>query len=250
MYAPPEAPPAPVPPTAVPPSPVPPAWSEAPKTPRPATQFEMPASYATPAPATATPYKQAETPPPQVPVAPRKPAAALFGRPLGLALAGVGVLVLLVAGWLVMRPKPRVGGGQTPQTASAGSTPLEQHLSQPSGGTLLSKEGPAPPKVVSFRPNLASVTPGGTIHLVWSVSGASEVIISPGIGTVRAEGSADVPMRKTTEFTLIAKNQKGEPASSSTTVIVAQAPPPEPHPGTTPVKTPPAPQTPQPQRPP
>src|SRR5262249_1567816 len=58
------------------------------------------------------------------------------------------------------------------------------------------------------------------------------------IGSVKPDGSIDVPLRKTTEFTLIAKNDKGESASSSTTVMVS-SPPPEPKPGVTAAKTPP-----------
>ena len=132
-------------------------------------------------------------------------------------------MLLLIGGWIALRPKPKVSTASSTQSTlppRGTPTPLEQQISTPVSVTQLSSTTVAIPKVNTFRPHATSVPAGQTVHLTWSVSGASEVTISPGIGVVKPEGSLDIPLRKTTEFTLVAKNEKGEAASSSTTVLV------------------------------
>ncbi len=182
-----------------------------------------------------------------------KPGTKLnvFGSPQSKIIAGgVGLLVLLLGVYMAMQSKdsgPTRLPSSTP-TGQRGPTPIEQQVS---GSTPPSQFGSSPaaatpPKVVAFRPHANAITTGQAVRLSWSVTGASEVNITPGVGTVKPQGTVDVPLRKTTEFTLVAKNQKGESATSTTTVTVAeaQAPP------TPPVKTPrppdPAPATPTP----
>jgi serine/threonine protein kinase len=157
------------------------------------------------------------------PIPPQPLPTPFLLTPIGKAVAaGVMLLLLLVAGWIALRPKPTDSGASTahstlpPRTA----TPLEQQISTPVSVTTLSSPAVSIPKVNTFRPASSSVPAGQTVHLTWSVSGASEVTISPGIGVVKPEGSVDIPLSRTTEFTLVAKNEKGEAASSSTTVLV------------------------------
>ncbi|HEY6390124.1 MAG TPA: hypothetical protein VIX89_02530, partial [Bryobacteraceae bacterium] len=160
--------------------------------------------------------------PPAVPIPPQPLGKPFLLTPAGITVAsGAVLLLLLVAGWIMFRPKPADSASTTHSTLPPRSTPtpLEQQMSTPPQVTQLSS-APTVPKVNAFRPASNSVPAGQTVHLTWSVSGASEVTISPGIGAVKPEGSVDIPLSRTTEFTLVAKNEKGESASSSTTVLV------------------------------
>jgi len=143
---------------------------------------------------------------------------------VGIAIgSGALLLLLLIAGWLTLRPKPQdsvVSKMQSTLPPRSSTTPLETQISAPVAVTTLSSTAVSIPKVNLFRPHATSVPAGQTVHLTWSVSGATEVTIFPGLGVVKPEGSMDIPLRKTTEFTLVAKNEKGEAASSSTTVMV------------------------------
>jgi len=171
----------------------------------------------------AQPQTQTGFVPPVAPIPPQPLPMPFLLTPIGKAVAGGAILLLLlVAGWIALRPKPADSVASTahstlpPRTA----TPLEQQISTPVSVTTLSSPAVSIPKVNTFRPASTSVAAGQTVHLTWSVSGASEVTISPGIGVVKPEGSLDIPLSRTTEFTLVAKNEKGEAASSSTTVLV------------------------------
>jgi serine/threonine protein kinase len=153
--------------------------------------------------------------------------------PLGMAITGGGLLLLLLmGGWLALRPKAQTSSGSSTQSTLPPvrtPTPIEQQMNTPVAVTTLSSTPVSPPKVNAFGPTSSSVPAGQMAHLTWSVSGASEVTISPGIGVVKPEGSVDIPLRQTTQFTLVAKNEKGEAASSSTTVQV-EAPSAKPNP--------------------
>ncbi len=215
---------------APPPVPVPYQASPYP-TPMPARQTPPPMAPTTPAPATPPPVyppiqhqTQAGFVPPAVPVSPRPSGTPFLLTPAGIAIGGGALLLLmLIAGWIALRPKPQdsvVSRTQSTLPPRSVATPLEQQISTPVAVTTLSSTAVSIPKVNLFRPHATSVPAGQTVHLTWSVSGASEVTISPGIGVVKPEGSMDIPLRKSTEFTLVAKNEKGEAASSSTTVLV------------------------------
>jgi serine/threonine protein kinase len=194
--------------------------------------------------------------PPAAPIPPQPLPTPFLLTPIGRAVAaGAILLLLLVAGWIALRPKPKDSVASTAHSTLPPrvQTPLEQQISTPVSVTQLSSV--SIPKVNAFRPHSSSVTAGQTVHLTWSVSGASEVTISPGIGVVKPEGSVDIPLSRTTEFTLVAKNEKGEAASSSTTVLV-EAPSAKPNvpvvrtPDNPPAQPPPQQQVPPPSNPP
>lgn len=74
------------------------------------------------------------------------------------------------------------------------------------------------PTITSFTANPATIAPGGTSTLIWSVTGATSLSISPGLGTVTGS-SVNVKPAATTEYTLLASNAVGS-ASAKVTVKV------------------------------
>jgi hypothetical protein len=138
---------------------------------------------------------------------------------------GVALLAVLLVVWFSWPSRNKDGGSTAtggPASHSTGTTPLEQQLGKSDPGVQLDASALPAPKVVSFGSSAGVVPPGQRTHLTWSVSGVSEVTITPDIGVVKAEGSVDIPLQKTTELVLVAKNEKGESVSSSVTVVVGQ----------------------------
>ncbi|MBZ5704334.1 MAG: hypothetical protein LAN63_03205 [Acidobacteriia bacterium] len=66
----------------------------------------------------------------------------------------------------------------------------------------------AAPTITSFTATPSSVSAGTSVTLAWNVSGASYLIVSPGLGAVRGN-SANVNPAQTTTYTLYATNQYG-----------------------------------------
>jgi len=166
---------------------------------------------------------------------PAKPQASsqLFATRQRKLIAGAGALALVAAAaWITLRarkPQPETVLPPAPTHAAGTPTPLEQQLSAADPAVQMSAVSEAGPKVAFFRAESSAIDPGGAAHLSWSVSGASEVLITPAPGIVKDQGAVDLPIQNTTTFTLIAKSDKGESVSSSTTVRVgalAQAKPP------------------------
>jgi hypothetical protein len=83
-----------------------------------------------------------------------------------------------------------------------------------------------PPVINSFSANLTSMDPGQTATLTWTTSNATEVSISPDIGTVGTSGSTTVTPYATTSYTLTATGRSGGSVSSSATVTVLPRIPP------------------------
>jgi hypothetical protein len=166
----------------------------------------------------------APTPPPV-----QKPASPLFAsRQSKLLAGGAGLAAVLLVGWFTLRGPGTAPASSLPSRPAPHvntPTPLEQQLSSGTPAAQMSTTVLPAPKVGSFRADSSSIPAGKKVHLSWSVSGASEVTITPGIGTVKSEGGADVALAKTTEFVLTARNEKGEAISSSTIVTVAQMKP-------------------------
>lgn len=76
------------------------------------------------------------------------------------------------------------------------------------------------PVINSFSANPSYIQPWETATLVWNVSNASNVLISPSVGSVANNGSFTVQPAYTTTYTLTANNSGGT-VSASTTVTVA-----------------------------
>jgi uncharacterized cupredoxin-like copper-binding protein len=67
----------------------------------------------------------------------------------------------------------------------------------------------AAPQITSFTANSMNVSAGSSVTLSWQVSGASYVIISPGVGAVRGTSVSVTPGASTT-YTLYATNAFGQ----------------------------------------
>lgn len=80
----------------------------------------------------------------------------------------------------------------------------------------------SPPTIQSFMANPASIAPGGSSTLSWSVTGATSLSISPGIGAVTGSSKVVNPSA-TTKYTLIATNAYGS-TNAKTTVAVGGVP--------------------------
>ena len=64
-----------------------------------------------------------------------------------------------------------------------------------------------------------SIALGATSQLLWNVSGASTVTITPGIGTVMLQGVMNVSPTATTTYTLTASNTNGAPTQTATVTV-------------------------------
>jgi hypothetical protein len=91
---------------------------------------------------------------------------------------------------------------------------------------VLTPEPVYPPVINSFSANKSSIDAGGTAILTWTTTNASNVTISPGVGTVAASGSTTVTPASTTTYTLVANGKSGNPVSSTATITVIPRIPP------------------------
>ena len=81
---------------------------------------------------------------------------------------------------------------------------------------------PAAPGIAFFTSSAESLVAGQSATLSWSVLGASDALLSPGIGTVPASGSMVVTPSATTTYSLAAMNGSGA-ATLSVRVVVQPA---------------------------
>jgi hypothetical protein len=92
--------------------------------------------------------------------------------------------------------------------------------------------GPAPtPRIISFDARPASIKPGESALLIWSVENPGGPVIEPAIGPVIPRGSRQVTPAATTTYTLTMRGPNETVITRSVTVTVA---------GTTPVAATPA----------
>ena len=74
------------------------------------------------------------------------------------------------------------------------------------------------PQITSFSASSANVTAGTQVTLSWQATGASYVIVSPGVGAVRGTSAAVTPSATTT-YTLYATNAYGRTTSALTITV-------------------------------
>jgi peptidoglycan-associated lipoprotein len=84
------------------------------------------------------------------------------------------------------------------------------------------------PVVADFSVEPSSVERGQTAVLRWNVTGATNIAIDNGIGTVEGTGNRRVVPAATTTYTLTAGNASGETTRSATVTVTSPAPPPPP----------------------
>ena len=193
-------------------------------------QHQTPPPYQTPPPQYPAPPGQYQTPAPgPAPVPPPKKSsvpAALIA-----VVAVVCVLGLAAGGWMLFRPKPPrplptpIVAQVTPQQVLTPS-PNAQQVNIDMGNTAA-----VGLQVQAFEFSANPVRAGQKVTLSWSVPGATEVSISPAIGTVAAQGSKVISAREDTLFTLTAKTAGGQTVSRTLSLLVdnsanpRQAPP-------------------------
>ncbi len=77
--------------------------------------------------------------------------------------------------------------------------------------------------ITRFTATPASIVPGGSSQLDWNVTGATDITISPDVGTVSASGSRSVTPSATTTYTLIAKAGSAEQRATVTVSVGTSA---------------------------
>jgi hypothetical protein len=129
---------------------------------------------------------------------------------------------------------PRVVAGHSLSLGAAGRGGVESHpatptLPQPASAYdrflpyVTRASTGAAPVILSFTASPASIMPGESSTLSWSVTGAATLSLSPGTGPVAGASQVVSPVA-TTQYTLTAANAHGS-ASATTTVTVGSAPP-------------------------
>jgi peptidoglycan-associated lipoprotein len=88
---------------------------------------------------------------------------------------------------------------------------------------------PAKP-AVQFSAEPSTIERGQSATLRWSISDATDVSITPGVGTVSARGDRSVSPNDTTTYTLTAKGPGGTETATATVNVTVPPPPPPPPP--------------------
>ena len=105
---------------------------------------------------------------------------------------------------------------QTPQTPPAAPAPAPAAAGRAGG------RGPAPaPRILSFDARPASIKPGESALLVWSVENPGGPVIEPAVGPVIPRGSRQVRPAATTTYTLTMRGPNETVITKSVTVTVA-----------------------------
>jgi hypothetical protein len=125
-----------------------------------------------------------------------------------------------MGGWLLFSPQPpRPLPG--PIAAQVSPSQIVNPAPSPEQVDIEMKNAAAPFAVEAFEASPNPVAAGQRVTLRWSVPGATEVTISPAIGTVPAEGSRAIDARADAEFTLTAKAADGQTATRTVDILVA-----------------------------
>ena len=97
-----------------------------------------------------------------------------------------------------------------------------------SGGGPVNNNSSGRPVVAEFTAEPAGIQVGQSALLRWSVTGANDISIDHGIGTVQSTGTSRVSPSVTTTYTLTANGTGGATSGTATVRIVSPPPPPPP----------------------
>jgi len=163
--------------------------------------------------------------PPQVPQQPNLPQGKKSALPLILVLCGV--VVLAGGGFGVYRfvmpvINERLHGKNDDNKKDDGN-----HNPAPT----------QPPAVAQFTADPPTIEVGGAATLRWEVTGATEVSIDQGVGTVQPGGQVQVKPQESTTYVISAKGPGGSAAARVAVAVTAGTKPPEPIPSTPPSAT-------------
>jgi peptidoglycan-associated lipoprotein len=96
---------------------------------------------------------------------------------------------------------------------------------------------PAPPakaEINSFTAEPSTIEKGQASTLAWSISNATDMTISEGVGAVQSQGQRQVFPSETTTYTLTARGPGGMDEKSVTVTVTTPPPPPPPAPPSAP----------------
>ena len=193
-----------------------------------------PAQYPAPPPPFPGPQQQFQPPPPGPPPRPASGGGALFGTWAGrIVLGAIALIVVAIGGWFVMKPQPPAPVHVVPTQPAPQANPSEVLHPTPNPERVdieMSHQASAPLQVQSFEVSPNPVRPGQRATLSWSVPGAAQVVISPALGAVAAQGSRVVIASSDQQFTLVAKSSDGQTISRNVNLIVVANPTPQPPP--------------------
>lgn len=88
--------------------------------------------------------------------------------------------------------------------------------------------GPGVPTIAEFSAEPSTIERGQSAVLRWNVSGATNVAISNGIGTVPASGTQRITPQQTISYVLTASGSNGDASRTATVTVTGPAPPPPP----------------------
>jgi uncharacterized cupredoxin-like copper-binding protein len=149
------------------------------------------------------------------------------GNPLSIAPGGQSTLSWATNNATTVTITPNVGSvtpnGSTTVSPSATTTyTLTATNAQGSVTTpvTITVSGNAVPQVVTFVANPSTINPGQQTKLCWQVTNASNISISPGVGTnLNANDCATVSPSTTTVYTLSATNGAGQIQANATVTV-------------------------------
>lgn len=96
-------------------------------------------------------------------------------------------------------------------------------------------EQPKPQPTVTLSANPGSVQKGESSTLSWTSTNATQLSITPDVGTVQAEGSTKVSPSDSTDYTITASGPGGSATATAHVSVTAPPPPPAPAPQENPV---------------
>ncbi|MBN1691402.1 MAG: hypothetical protein JW901_10290 [Dehalococcoidia bacterium] len=99
---------------------------------------------------------------------------------------------------------------------------LDGALRSEKGFSIRPEEGKAAPVINTFQATPSTVSAGQQLSLTWNVSGASRIVISPGIGEVDAGGSRLLSPGQDTTYTLTALNSGGTTTGALSVTVSAE----------------------------
>lgn len=150
--------------------------------------------------------------------------------PLGEALTYswtqiAGPTVVITGATSVKATFPAASG----QTYSFRLTVKNTDNLQASATTTVSTSSPGVVSIANFSASPATIAPGGSSTLSWTVLNATTVTISPTLGSVNAStGNSSVTPAATTTYTLTATGAGGSSVNATVTVTVSTTPVPGP----------------------
>lgn len=149
------------------------------------------------------------------------------GNPLSIAPGGSSTLSWSTNNATTVTITPNVGAvtpnGSTTVSPTATTTytlTATNSVGSVTAPVTITVSGNAVPQVVTFVANPSTINPGQQTKLCWQVTNASNISITPGVGTnLNANDCATVSPSTTTVYTLTASNGAGQIQANATVTV-------------------------------